>query len=939
MARVVPSPVDVDNLLTDMGTETLETEHMDCVSAAPGVETRTRVLIVEDMPWDAELMLHELVRSGLECVTRRVEVESEFREALEEFRPDLVLADYSLPRFSGMRALRIVQELGLDTPVILISGTVTEEVALQCLQAGVADYLLKDSLLRLGPAVKAALESARIRRARRQAEDERTSIEMRLSAFADSTADAMIVSDADGRIRFWNRAATSIFGFSADEIVGEPLLTIIPQRLRSQHEAGVKAALGGGPSTSLGPRRTKCLHKSGAEVPVEFTLGSWEEGGERFVSAVVRNITERVEAEERLRASTEYYRTILEHLPVVTYEASLDEDAPTLWLSPQIEDMLGTQAAVWVKDRDLFFERIHPDDRARVEKAVKASRDAGSLDIEYRISHEDGRFLWIRDRAVVGPSVSNHGSLVFRGVMLDITAAKENERNRALLSAVVEQSSDLVIITDTEGNIEYANPAFETITGYSREEVIGQAPRLLSSGRHPPSFYEEMWAELTAGRPWTRDFVNRRKDGTEYHQLSTIFPIQDAEGRTQNFVGIGRDISNERALEQQLRQAQKMEAVGELTGGIAHDFNNVLAAILTNAQLLAMELPPEAVDMRSEVRDIESAARSGADLIKRLMVFSRDEYLELEVVDLSEILTDTVALLKRLLPENIELTLQEAHAGALINVDRSGIQQILLNLATNARDAMPEGGTLVISTCVTGAETGQTESDGEPRVEIAVRDTGVGMDEATLERAFEPFFTTKDRGKGTGLGLAMVHGLVRRHGGTTRVASEPGLGSTFTISLPVAGPDEDEQSPRKTAAPRSEPGAHSGATVLLVEDEDPVRRAGQRVLDRLGYRVLLAENGRKAMELLEAHRAEISLVVTDIIMPELGGAKLYEATHDWEPRPAFLFTSGYSQPEVGGSVLDADVPFLRKPWDATGLAEAVRGALNESQDSAPVVGS
>lgn len=931
------SPVDVDNLLTDMGTETLEIEHMDCVSAAPEVETRTRVLIVEDMPWDAELMLHELVRSGLECVTRRVEVESEFREALEEFKPDIVLADYSLPRFSSMRALRIVKEFGLDTPVILISGTVTEEVALQCLQAGVADYLLKDSLLRLGPAVKAALESARIRRARRQAEDDRTSLEMRLSAFADSTADAMIVSDAADRIRFWNRAATSIFGFSADEILGEPLITIVPEQRRAQHEADMNAAASGGRLASLSQTRTTGLHKSGVEIPIELTRGSWDEGGERFVSAVVRDITERVEAEERLRASTEYYRAILEHLPVVTYEASLNEPARMKWLSPQIEDLLGIPPDR-LDDRE-FFERIHPDDRDRVRKAAGAARDSGSQDIEYRISHEDGRFLWIRDRAVVGPSMSNDDSHVVRGVLLDITAARESERKRTLLSAVVEQSSSSVIITDTEGNIQYANPAFETITGYSREEVIGQAPRFLSSGRHPPSFYEEMWAELTAGRPWTRDFVNRRKDGTEYHQLSTIFPIQDAEGRTQNFVGMGRDISNERALEQQLRQAQKMEAVGELTGGIAHDFNNVLAAILTNAQLLAMELPPEAVDMRSEVRDIESAARSGADLIKRLMVFSRDEYLELKVVDPSEILTDTVALLKRLLPENIELTLQEAHAGALINVDRSGIQQILLNLATNARDAMPEGGTLVISTSVTGAKTGRTESDGEPRVEIAVRDTGIGMDEETLERVFEPFFTTKDRGKGTGLGLAMVHGLVRRHGGTTRVASEPGLGSTFTISLPVAGPDEDEQSPRKTAAPRSEPGAHSGATVLLVEDEDPVRRAGWRVLDRLGYRVLLAENGRKAMELLEAHRAEISLVVTDIIMPELGGAKLYEATHDWEPRPAFLFTSGYSQPEVGSSVLDADVPFLRKPWDATSLAEAVRGALNESQDSAPVVGS
>ncbi|MFV1988642.1 MAG: PAS domain S-box protein [Gemmatimonadota bacterium] len=907
---------------------------MNSAYAASEEGTRTRVLIVEDMPFDSELMLRELVRGGLECVTRRVETEPEFRDALAEFRPDIVLADYNLPRFSGMRAFRIVNELGLDTPVILISGTVTEEFALQCLQAGVADYLLKDHLLRLGPAVKAVLESTRTRRARKKVEDERASLEMRFSAFADSTADAMIVSDADGRIRFWNRAATSIFGFTADEVLGEPVLMIVPETLHARYEEGMKAAARGGPLVLLAPICLTGLHKSGVEVPIELTPGSWNEGGATFFSAVVRDITERVEAENRLRASTEYYRAILEHLPVVAYEASLDQPASMTWLSPQIEELLGSPADR-LEGAEAFFERIHPDDRDWVAAASWVGRDSGSMDIEFRISHEDGRFLWIRDRAVVGPSVASDGSRVIRGVLQDVTAARESERKRALLSKVVEQSSSSVIVTDIDGNIEYANPAFETITGYSREEVIGKNPRLLKSRGHPPAFYEEMWAELLAGRSWTREFVNRRKDGTEYHQRSTVFPIQDAEGRTQNFAGIGQDVSNERALEQQLRQAQKMEAVGQLTGGIAHDFNNVLAAILTNAQLLAMELPPEAAHMGSEVRDIESAARRGADLIKRLMVFSRDEHLELEVVDPSEILKETVALLRRLLPANIELTLEEAHSGALINVDRSGIQHILLNLATNARDAMPDGGTMVISTSVTGAETKGTESDGEPRVEIAVRDTGVGMDEETLERAFDPFFTTKDRGKGTGLGLAMVHGLMRRHSGTTRVSSEPGLGSTFTIRLPLAGPDE--QLPRKSADLLSEPGAHSGTTVLLVEDEDPVRRAGQRVLDHFGYRVLVAENGRQALELLEAHRAEISLVITDVIMPELGGAELYQAISHWEPRPAFLFTSGYNPHTVGGPISDGDVPFIRKPWDATGLAKAVQMALKESQNSETVV--
>lgn len=1013
---------------------------MSSMNMTSEVETQTRVLIVEDMPWDADLMRHELVRNGMDAVTLRVEAEPEFREALAEFKPEIILADHSLPRFSGMRALQIVQELRLDVPMILVSGAVTEQFALECLQAGVADYLLKDNLLRLGPAVKTALESARVRRAkdaaqgraqalativqdslseiyvfsadtlrflfvnraaeqnlgytpeeilgltpvdiepeitqegfevllrslrageaehlvfqtvhrrkdeteypveahvqrweymgepafvafvldleeRRRAEQESEALGLRLAAFADSTVDAMIVADAEGLVRFWNRAATFIFGFYADEMMGRPLLTLIPERFHAEYEVGMEAALRGEASSAHRPQRTMGLHKDGAEVPIELTRGSWNEGEEGFVSFVVRDITERVRAEERLRASQEHYRTLLENLPVVTYESALDSKSSTLWLSPQIEDLLGTPAVSWTQDPKLFLKRIHPDDRARVVKAVAAGHASGSMDIEYRIAHESGRYVWVRDQGVVGPSVQDDGSLVFRGVMRDVTAAKESERERALLSAAVEQSSNLMMITDTAGDIQYVNRAFETITGYSRDEAVGRNPRFLKSGRQSEAFYEEMWAELTAGRSWTSEFVNRRKDGTEYSQRSTIFAISDAQGGIQNFVGIGEDVTNELALQRQLRQAQKMEAVGQLTGGIAHDFNNVLAAILTNAQLLSMALPPELADEVAEARDIEYAARRGADLIRRLMAFSRDDHLDLEVIDPSDVLQETVRLLRSGIPENVQLTLDEAHEGALISVDRTAIQQILLNLGTNARDAMPEGGKLAISTCVS-----------DRWVEIKVRDTGVGMDAHVLERAFDPFFTTKDEGKGTGLGLAMVQKLVERHGGDIQVASEPGAGTTFTVRLPLAETGAPEPRKRRTVKDTAE--AHAGKTLLFVEDEGTIRRAGRRILERVGYTVLLADNGRHALEILEERGPEISLVVTDLIMPEVGGAELYDATRNWEPRPAFLATSGYMSHEMGGSIMkDDDVLFLRKPWDATDLVDAVGRALDQA---------
>lgn len=273
---------------------------MNSAHKAAAGETRIRVLILDDNAPASEVMRHELLRSGLECDTHRVETETGFRQALEEFKPDVILADYSLPRFSGMQALRMVQKLRLDTPVILVSGTDTVDVFLKCLKAGVADFLLQDNFLRLGPAVEAALKSTRMRRAYKQAEDERATLAIRFSAFADSTNDAMIVSDGDGLIRYWNRAATSIFGFSADEMLGEPLLRIIPEHSQAQHVTAMKAAATSGSEARRSPQRATGLHKSGVEIPVEFTLGSWDEGDERFIMAVARDLTERAQAEQSL---------------------------------------------------------------------------------------------------------------------------------------------------------------------------------------------------------------------------------------------------------------------------------------------------------------------------------------------------------------------------------------------------------------------------------------------------------------------------------------------------------------------------------------------------------------------------------------------------------------------------------------------------------------
>jgi PAS domain S-box-containing protein len=504
----------------------------------------------------------------------------------------------------------------------------------------------------------------------------------------------------------------------------------------------------------------------------------------------------------------------------------------------------------------------------------------------------------------------------------------ESARTRDLLSKAVEQSSNIVIITDVDGTIEYANPTFEHVSGYSVAEVIGENPRLLKSGKQSEAFYEAMWRELAAGRPWTSEFVNRTKDGTEYRQRSTIFPITNDDGHVVKFVGVGEDVTHERRLEDQLRQAQKMEAVGQLTAGIAHDFNNVLTSVLSNAQLLGLTLPEAMTEEREEASDIQLAARRGADLVRKLMTFSRQRELEPELLEIGDVLSEIVALLRRTLPVNIELRVETEGGPAVSYLERGALQQILLNLATNARDAMPEGGELTIRS----RPSPGTDDEQPSFIRITVTDTGTGIDEETLGRVFEPFFTTKEPGRGTGLGLATVYGLVESQGGCIDVESEIGVGTSFDLSFPlVDDPEEAGDDTPDVAESHHEDGL---PTILLVEDEEAPRRAARRTLEREGYRLIEAANGEEALEVLEGRQDEIDLVLSDLMMPRMGGGALYAATRAWENPPRFLFISGYRDRDVRADIEDIDeVPFLRKPWEIQDLVSAVREALGGQADA------
>ena len=527
--------------------------------------------------------------------------------------------------------------------------------------------------------------------------------------------------------------------------------------------------------------------------------------------------------------------------------------------------------------------------------------------------------------------VSTQGELGQLGREFDEMAEEIQHRQEefARLAMAVEQSAEGVILTDREGTILYVNPAFERITGYSREEAVGKNARILHSGKQGESFYREMWGTLLRGETWEGHFINRKKDGSLYEEDATISPVRDSSGEIVSFVAVKRDVTRIVTLEKQVRMAQKMESVGTLAGGIAHDFNNVLTVIIGYGEMLKRRIAndPKAA---SDLDEILHGAERAAVLTRQLLTFARRQLIELVNLDLNQVVTDLEKLLRKVTREDIVIKTFPAAMPVTIRADRGQIEQILMNLCLNSRDAMPAGGQLIIETGVTSLDEGYLKQYPYMKagryVVLSVSDTGVGMDEKTRERVFEPFFTTKGPDKGTGLGLAVVYGIVKQHNGFIHLYSEPGRGSTFRVYFPAvdALPDPKMAVPHAVTLGGNE-------TILLTEDEEPVRNLMEQTLRSYGYRVLVARDGEEAVDNFRLHEKEIAMVVLDVVMPKMGGKQAYDAMAKTSPGLKVLFLSGYSANAIHESfVLLPGLPFLQKPFGPDVLARKVREVLDKA---------
>jgi two-component system, cell cycle sensor histidine kinase and response regulator CckA len=879
-------------------------------------ETTLRVLLVEDNLSDQRLIQHALRKAGYEPIIDCVDCEADFRSSLQR-EVDVVLCDWALPTFDALRALDVAMAIRPQVPFIIVSGSIGEEAAVQAIKRGATDYLLKDRLGRLGPSIQQSIEQRELKSAEQRAREALLASEKQYRMLAESMPQIVWTAKSDGAVDYVNLRSLEYSGGTTEELIGDGWYKFV-------HPADYPTAQ---------QRWTEAL-KTG--VPQDFEARFRRADGE-YRWHVARQVDVRNEAGEIIR----WFGTCTDIHDQHLANERLASDAMLLASvrdSVIVTDLQGivtywnegaTKLFGWTAEEMLgnpYVSRFPVSQRSMVQEQIK-ERIRGSVWYgEYEDLRKDGSRVWIHSR-MSAFSDANDQVIGILCVAYDITDLKRAEHS---LSSIMHSVSDAIITVNAQGIIGSANPAVERIFGYRANELVGtdfQSLVITATCIQPAHVNEHVLLNHLLKSPHSSLEMQCLKKSGSVFWAELVVTEFELEG-VRNFTCVIRDVSERKRLEEQFRQAQKMEAVGRLAGGVAHDFNNLLTVINSYSELLLAESLPNSLH-HNAISAVRDAGERAARLTSQLLAYSRKAIVEATPLDLNEFILQYEELLRRLIGEDVLLSVKLAPRLGRIKADRSQLDQVVMNLIVNARDAMPNGGKLMLETreVIIGQESphsGQLLTSNF--AELVVTDTGYGMTEETLKSIFEPFFTTKDAGKGTGLGLAVVDGIVKQAGGNIKVQSELNVGTTFLIRFPIV-----EQTVNQSSTQADSPQQSGSWTIMLVEDDDAVRRISCLALEHHGYNVIEVANAKEAIERIANTGLNFDLLVTDVVMPEMSGRELAEILRADYPDLKVLYVSGYTEDRVvRHGVRDSAEFFLQKPFTPSTLAKKIVSVLSQN---------
>ena len=941
---------------------------------------RLRILHLEDEPDFSDLVHSLLEKEGLDSELSVVSCRAEFEQAVERQDFDLILADYHLPDYDGTAALKLAKQKCPEVPFLLVSGTIGEQAAIESLKAGATDYVLKMWPDRLAPAVRRAVQEAEEKKQRRKIETELIQRERHLREseqqyrlIFDGNPTPMWVFDQE-TLAFLevNDAAVHHYGYTREEFLKMDITAIWPvEEVPAMIEYVHKLMCGANPCKMGLAGVWRHRKKDGSLIDVEIKWSPITFGGRKASLTMANDITERRTMEFRDAAlsklgqslssatspaeAAEIIRAIADDLfhwdsfaldlyseatdliyPILNVDTDRGGKRIVVGVTGSNRPPSGRARSIIASGADLILREEPIEMPADVIPFGDVSRPSASImlvPIQNRtkvigiLSIQSYKLkAYSQQDLTTLQALADHCG----GALERLRAETALHESELLFHSVWENSVDGMRLTDERGNIVAVNQAFCKLVGMRREELQGRPFTVTYADSENPQqileHYKQRFQERITDRQIERTLVLR--NGTSV-TLEDTNCFVDLSGRPPLLLDLFRDVTSQKELEQQLRQSQKMEAIGQLAGGVAHDFNNILTVIHGHASLLAGGAKLTGVWARS-AQQISQAAERASALTRQLLAFSRRQVMKLRSLDMNQVVNNMNDMLGRLIGESITLQISPSDQPALVQADSSMIEQVLLNLAVNARDAMPRGGQLSLRISVVELPTLHLARHPEARsgkfVCLTATDNGSGIARENLQRVFEPFFTTKEIGKGTGLGLATVYGIIKQHQGWIDVESELGKGTTFNVFLPAstdpARPTEDRAAER--------PVRGGSETILVVEDEAPVRELVCNLLERQGYRILQAESGRKALEVWQASKQAIDLLLTDLVMPDrMNGRELAERLWAERPNLKVIFTSGYSADVVGKDyVLGNGLNYLQKPYPPQKLALVVRDCLD-----------